>query len=51
MGGGIVAGFSGFTSINRKEFGLTWNASLETGGVLVGEEVKINFELELQKAE
>ncbi|GAA0326218.1 YceI family protein [Oceanobacillus oncorhynchi subsp. oncorhynchi] len=51
MSGSIVAGFSGSTSINRKEFGLTWNASLETGGVLVGEEVKINFELELQKAE
>ena len=51
MSGSIVAGFSGSTSINRKEFGLTWTASLETGGVLVGEEVKINFELELQKAE
>ncbi|UUI05247.1 YceI family protein [Oceanobacillus jeddahense] len=51
MSGSTVAGFSGSTSINRKEFGLTWNASLETGGVLVGEEVKINFELELQKAE
>lgn len=51
MSGSIVAGFSGSTSINRKEFGLTWNASLETGGVLVGEDVKINFELELQKAE
>ncbi|WP_152654839.1 YceI family protein [Oceanobacillus sp. CFH 90083] len=51
MSGSTVAGFSGSTSINRKEFGLTWNASLETGGVLVGEDVKINFELELQKAE
>lgn len=50
MGGGMVAGFSGSTSINRKEFGLTWNASLETGGVLVGEDVKIKLELELQKA-
>ncbi|WP_080874156.1 YceI family protein [Oceanobacillus timonensis] len=51
MSGSMVAGFSGSTSINRKEFGLTWNASLETGGVLVGEDVKINFELELQKPE
>ncbi|GIO21701.1 YceI family protein [Oceanobacillus sp. J11TS1] len=51
MSGDLVAGFSGSTSINRKEFGLTWNASLETGGVLVGEDVKIQFELELHKAE
>lgn len=51
MSGNLAAGFSGTTSINRKEFGLTWNASLETGGVLVGEDVKIHFELELQKAD
>ncbi|WP_010649664.1 YceI family protein [Oceanobacillus massiliensis] len=49
MGGNTVAGFSGKTAINRKEFGLTWNAAVETGGVLVGEEVNINFELELHK--
>jgi len=47
--GNTVAGFSGETSINRKEFGLTWNATLEKGGVLVGEDVKINLELELHK--
>lgn len=51
MGGATVAGFSGVTSISRKEFGLTWNAAVETGGVLVSDEVKIHFELELQKAE
>lgn len=49
MGGATVAGFSGTTTINRKEFGLTWNAAVETGGVLVGEDVKIHFELELHK--
>ncbi|WP_067727744.1 YceI family protein [Oceanobacillus damuensis] len=49
MGGDTVAGFSGKTSINRKDFGLTWNAAVETGGVLVGEDVNINFELELHK--
>ncbi|MDZ5783058.1 YceI family protein [Marinococcus luteus] len=49
MSGNIVAGFSGETTINRKEFGLTWNATLETGGVLVGEDVKINIEMELHK--
>jgi len=37
---------SASTSINRKDFGLTWNAALETGGVLVGDEVSIELELE-----
>lgn len=49
MSGNIVAGFSGQTTVNRKEFGLTWNATLETGGVLVGEDVRINIEMELHK--
>ena len=34
-------------AINRKEFGLTWNAALETGGVLVGEEIKLLAEIQL----
>lgn len=45
-----VAGFSGSTTLSRKEFGLTWNAALETGGVMVGDEVKINIEIEAIKA-
>ncbi|CDQ40313.1 MULTISPECIES: YceI family protein [Virgibacillus] len=49
MSGNMVAGFSGETTINRKDFGLTWNAAVETGGVLVGEEVKIHFEIEAHK--
>ncbi|MFZ3578720.1 YceI family protein [Virgibacillus sp. DJP39] len=44
-----VAGFSGSTKISRKEFGLTWNAALETGGVMIGDEVKINIEIEAIK--
>lgn len=40
------AGFTAAGSLNRKEFGLNWNALLETGGVLVGEQVKINVEIE-----
>lgn len=36
--------FSADTSIDRREFGLTWNQTLETGGVLVGQEVKIHLE-------
>ncbi|MCS6711315.1 YceI family protein [Brachybacterium sp. EF45031] len=38
------AGFSGETKISRKEFGLTWNAALETGGVLVSDEVRISID-------
>ena len=37
------------TKINRKDFGLSWNAALETGGVLVGEDVRINAEIQLVK--
>nr|HEX4313979.1 YceI family protein [Kofleriaceae bacterium] len=44
--GGTRTGFSGTISINRKDFGLHWNAALETGGVLVGEKVEIHLELE-----
>lgn len=39
-------GLSGSTKINRKDFGLTWNSALETGGVLVGEEVSITLDIE-----
>ena len=42
-----VAALSAETKIDRKEFGLTWNAALETGGMLVGDEVKIHIDLEL----
>ena len=41
---------SGTTKINRKDFGLTWNAALETGGILVGDEVTINLDVEFVKA-
>ena len=41
---------SGSTKINRKDFGLTWNAALETGGILVGDEVTINLEVEFVRA-
>ncbi len=43
------AGFSAKASLDRKEFGLVWNAALETGGVLVGEKVEIAIELEAVK--
>ena len=38
-------GFEGTSEINRKDFGLTWNAALETGGLLVSENVKLEFEI------
>lgn len=44
-------GFSGTATINRKDFGLTWNVALETGGVLVADEVKIAVEAEFVKTE
>lgn len=40
-------GFSAHTKINREDWGLTWNAALETGGWLVGKEISIYIELEL----
>jgi polyisoprenoid-binding protein YceI len=43
------AGFSARTSVDRRDFGLKWNAALEAGGVLVGEKVDISIELEAVK--
>ncbi len=47
--GNEKAGFSLEGKINRKDFGLNWNAALETGGVLVSEEVKISAEVQFVK--
>ncbi|GJM40371.1 MAG: polyisoprenoid-binding protein [Ardenticatenaceae bacterium] len=43
------AGFSARGKLNRKEWGLNWNQALETGGVLVGDTINIEIELELIK--
>ncbi len=40
------AGFSAETRVNRKDFGLHWNAVLETGGILVGDQVRISIQIE-----
>jgi polyisoprenoid-binding protein YceI len=48
--GNTKAGFTATTKVNREEFGLTWNAALETGGFLVGKDVSIELEVELGKA-
>ena len=44
--GNTKAGFSASGTINRKEFGIEWNAPLETGGVLVGDKVSIELDIE-----
>jgi polyisoprenoid-binding protein YceI len=44
--GNYKAGFSAEGTIKRSDYGLTWNAALETGGVLVGDDVKIHLEIE-----
>jgi polyisoprenoid-binding protein YceI len=45
--GNVKSGASAATKINRKDFGLVWNVALETGGVMVAEEIAITLELEL----
>jgi polyisoprenoid-binding protein YceI len=45
--GGRSAGFSATTTIKRKDWGLNWNVALETGGVLVVDDIKINIDIEL----
>lgn len=45
-----VVAFEAETKINREDFGLTWNAALETGGVLVGKDIKITLDLEANPA-
>ncbi|HEX3456564.1 MAG TPA: YceI family protein [Candidatus Baltobacteraceae bacterium] len=44
--GGTRVGYEAHTTVNRKDFGLAWNAALETGGVVVGDEVRIELNVE-----
>ena len=48
--GGTRAGFSAEAEVNRKDFGLEWNVVLETGGVMLGEKVKIQLDVQAVKA-
>jgi polyisoprenoid-binding protein YceI len=43
--GNTRIGFEGSTAVNRKDYGVTWNAALETGGVLVSDKVKLEFDV------
>src|ERR1041384_3996076 len=47
--GNVRIAVSATTRINRKDFGLTWNTTLETGGILVGDEVTITLDVEFVK--
>jgi polyisoprenoid-binding protein YceI len=49
--GGTRAGFSARTTIDRRDFGLTWNQALEAGGVLVGHEVTIDLQVQAVQAQ
>ncbi len=48
--GGQRVGFAATTTINRKDFGLTWNQALEAGGVVVGDDIKIVIDAEIVKS-
>jgi polyisoprenoid-binding protein YceI len=47
--GNLRVGFEGAVTINRKDYGITWNAALETGGVLVSDKVTLEFEVSAVK--
>jgi len=48
--GGTRAGFSAETEINRKDWGMEWNTPLEAGGVMLGDKVKIEIDVQLVKS-
>jgi polyisoprenoid-binding protein YceI len=48
--GNVKIGASATTVIHRKDFGLTWNAALETGGLLVGDDVTITLDVQFARA-
>lgn len=48
--GNLRAGFEGQVTVSRKDYGITWNAALETGGVLVGDKIVLEFEVSAIKS-
>lgn len=50
MDGARSAGFSAKAKVNRKDWGLNWNVALEAGGLLVGDQIKLEVEVALQQA-
>ncbi|NHM29937.1 YceI family protein [Neobacillus terrae] len=49
--GNEKAGFSGEGTVNRSDYALTYNAALETGGVLIGDKIKVSLQIEASRAE
>jgi polyisoprenoid-binding protein YceI len=49
--GNIRVGASAKAKVSRKDFGLVWNAPMETGGLLIGDDVKLEFDIEMVKAQ
>lgn len=49
FGGGWKSGFEGVATVNREDWGLTWNAAVETGGFLISDKVKLVLEVEADK--
>ena len=47
--GNVRAGFEGRTTINRKDWGLTWNVAIEGGGILIGDKVKLELDVSAVK--
>ncbi len=47
--GNVRLGFSAHTKLSRKDFGLVWNQLLETGGAIVGDEIEVDLEVEVQR--
>ena len=47
--GNFRVGFEGSTTINRKDWGLNWNVALEAGGILVGDKIKLEFDISAVK--
>jgi polyisoprenoid-binding protein YceI len=48
--GNTRVGASATTKIKRSDFGLTWNAALETGGIMLGDDIKLELDVSLIKA-
>ena len=48
--GNLRVGFEGAVTVSRKDYGITWNAALETGGVLVSDKVTLEFEISAIKS-
>ncbi|MGZ3687845.1 MAG: YceI family protein, partial [Bdellovibrionota bacterium] len=47
--GNTKSGFDGAATLSRKDFGLTWNAALEAGGLLVGDDIAVELDLQFVK--